>query len=124
MLPARAFLVKMILLQKVILLFKLKNPVATMTEVVILVIGDACKRLFFTPSCWKKRSRDKTPPWTISGTLSFMELVGLNMTMRAIVGLTKTMLVLVSLALRTMASSSMTVRSMEILTNITWNMAT
>ena len=36
---------------------------------------------------------DKTPKWTISGTLSFMELVGLNMTMRAIVGLTKTMLV-------------------------------
>ena len=63
MLPARAFLVKMILLQKVILLFKLKNPVATMKEVVFLVMDDACKRLFFlTPSCWKRRSMDKTPP--------------------------------------------------------------
>ena len=114
MLPARAFLVKMILLQKVILLFKLKNPAATMKKVVFLVVDDACKRLFLTPSCWKKRSMDKTLPWTISGTLRLMELVGLNMTMRAIVGLTQTMLVLVSLALRTMA----TVRSMEILTNI------
>ena len=36
----------MILLQKVILLFKLNNPVATMKEVVFLVIDDACKRLF------------------------------------------------------------------------------
>ena len=124
MLPARAFLVKMILLQKVILLFKLKSPVATMKEVVFLVMDDACKRLFLTRSCWKKRSMDKTLPWTTSGTQSLMELVGLNMTMRAIIGLTKTMLVLVSLAMRTMVSSSMTVRSMEILTNITWNMAT
>ena len=81
-------------------------------------------KAFLTPSCWKKRSMAKTPAWTISGTLSIMELVGLNMTMRAIVGLTKTMLVLVSLAMRTMVSSSMTVRSMEILTNIAWNMAT
>ena len=95
-----------------------------MKEVVfLLVVDDACKRLFLTPSCWKKRRMDKTPPWTISGTLSIMELVGLNMTMRAIVGLTKTMLVLVGLAMRTMVSSTMTVRSMEILTNIVWNMA-
>ena len=123
MLPAGAFLVKMILLQKVILLFKLKNPVATMKEVVNLVMDDACKRLFLTPSCWKKRSMDKTPPWIISGTQSLMELVGLNMTMQAIDGLTKTKLVLVSLAMRTMVSSTMKVRSMEILTNIAWNMA-
>ena len=66
---------------------------------------------------------DKTPPWTISGTLSLMELVGLNMTMPATVGLTKNMLVLVSLAMKTMVSSTMKVRSMEILINIAWNMA-
>ena len=78
MLPARAFLVKMILLQKVILLFKLKNPIATIKEVVFLVMDDACKRLFLTRSCWKKRSMDKTPPWTTSGTQSLMELVFKN----------------------------------------------
>ena len=42
MLAARAFLVKMILLQKVILFFKLKKPIATMKEVFFLVIDDAC----------------------------------------------------------------------------------
>ena len=46
MLPAGAFLVKMILLQKVIFLFKLKNPEATMKEVVFLVMDDACKMFF------------------------------------------------------------------------------
>ena len=94
-----------------------------MKEVVFLVMDDACKMFFLTPSCWKKRSMDKTNPWTISGTQSLMELVGLNMTMPATVGLTKNMLVLVSLAMKTMVSSSVTVRSMEILTNIAWNMA-
>ena len=62
MLPARAFLVKMILLQKVILLFKLNNPVATMKEVVFLVMDDACKRLFFNSQLLEEKEHGQDTP--------------------------------------------------------------